>query len=637
MKEKLILKTENPVQEDFLGANAVYHCYATLPDSTGREYSEEQCALEFERIKRCGLKIARTMFRWYGWDKEKQCWDWDNEPYIKGFCKWAQAMKEIGTDIALHVGWWCPEDVMGHGPNGDTPFNVDDDWHKSLQKYGEWVSEVAHQLIEVRGLTNIKYFMLFTESSNPSKRFNIEGLSIYEAWRDCAVAAHNQLVKDNRRHLVKLVGPNEGSTRTSVMVKWVAENCNDIIDIYSSHNYIEPDVSLPEDVHSGKTSYRLIQTIHKRGQQKVALKPNTEYEISVWLKLHSKSCPKISGDFIVGLYDLEPGFPFFHAGTAPDTRLNHKSATTVDESLLTKEWQQFKVKVFNSDATEGYFGFMHMVNEENGIVVVDDFSLKEVGSNVELLKNGGFENEAESWEFVGVPLPLEIPNTYDLWYKWAETALQYVPKGKTYWFDEYNWHLSGVRRDTEDNNHLMYDKTRGVELAVANNAFINAGVQSSILWTLFDQQWPNNRMHNSNNFYLGDHRWGIMPCLKRTEVPYPAYYAFSLISRYLGGSEGTKAFEGTAPSLISISAVEAPNGDVTILVANKRREYVDFDIELGKFSGKTFNRHLYNPWDVFPDKSARIIGIDKCFEKTDSVISDSLPPVSFAVYTTRED
>ena len=31
-------------------------------------------------------------------------------------------------------------------------------------------------------------------------------------------------------------------------------------------------------------------------------------------------------------------------------------------------------KVYNATATEGYFGFMHMVNEENGIIVVDDFS-----------------------------------------------------------------------------------------------------------------------------------------------------------------------------------------------------------------------------------------------------------------------
>ena len=151
----LILKTDKPVQEIFLGANAVYHCYATLPDSTGRAYNEEQCALEFDRVKKCGLKIARTFFRWYGWDAEKQCFDWENEPYIKGFYKWAEAMKDIGTDFALQVGWWSPEVVLGHGSNGTSPFYINENWENSVHRYAEWVSEVAHQLIEVRGFTNI--------------------------------------------------------------------------------------------------------------------------------------------------------------------------------------------------------------------------------------------------------------------------------------------------------------------------------------------------------------------------------------------------------------------------------------------------------------------------------------------------
>lgn len=634
-REKIILKTEKPVQENYLGANAVYHCYATLPDSTGRAYTEEECALEFERVKKCGLKIARTFFRWYGWDKEKQCFDWENEPYIKGFYKWAKAMQEIGTDIALQVGWWCPEDVIGRGPNGDSPFNKDDNWENSVQNYAKWVSEVAHQLIEVRGFTNIKYFMMFTEPQRPSRRYNIEGKSPYEAWRDCVVAAHNQLVKDNRRHLVKFVGPDEGSTTTSDMVKWVAENCDEVIDIYSSHNYISYEPILPEDIHSGGTSFKLFQSIHRRAQCKVALKPDTEYEISVWLKLHSTSCRKISGDFIVGLYDLEPQYAFFHAGTDPDTRLNPDSATTIDESLITDQWQKFTVNVYNEKATEGYFGFMHMVNEEDGVIAIDDFSLKEVGSEIELLPDGGFEASKDMWEFVGKD-NLQTADTYYSWLKWAKTGLQYVPDGKTYWFDEYNWSFGRNSESPVDNAYLLQDKTRGVEFAVANTAFINAGVQSSLLWTLFDQQWPDNKAHNINNYYYGDHRWGIMPCLKRTEVPYPAYYAFSLLSRYLGGSEGTKAYAGVAPDLISASVVEAPNGDVTILIVNKRREYVDFELDLGKFSEKTFNRHIYNPWDIFPNKFASIIGIDKVFESCDS-LNDKLPPISFAVYTTRND
>ena len=130
-------------------------------------------------------------------------------------------MQELGVDIALQIGWWSPEDIMGKGPNGDSPFNKDDIWEHSVQNYAEWVSEVAHQLIEVRGFTNIKYFLLFTEPQRPSPRFNLPNTTPYTVWRDCAVAAHNQLVKDGRRNLVKLVGPNEGSTTSIFTILWI--------------------------------------------------------------------------------------------------------------------------------------------------------------------------------------------------------------------------------------------------------------------------------------------------------------------------------------------------------------------------------------------------------------------------------
>ena len=41
------------------------------------------------------------------------------------------------------------------------------------------------------------------------------------------VRENPELVKENMRHLVKLVGPNEGSTVSSIMLKTVAERVKD--------------------------------------------------------------------------------------------------------------------------------------------------------------------------------------------------------------------------------------------------------------------------------------------------------------------------------------------------------------------------------------------------------------------------
>lgn len=59
-----------------------------------------------------------------------------------------------------------------------------------MQNYANWASENLYQLIELRGYTNIKYIMLFTEQQRPSGKVP-QGKTAYTLWRDCAVAVVN--------------------------------------------------------------------------------------------------------------------------------------------------------------------------------------------------------------------------------------------------------------------------------------------------------------------------------------------------------------------------------------------------------------------------------------------------------------
>ena len=59
-----------------------------------------------------------------------------------------------------------------------------------MQNYANWASENLYQLIELRGYTNIKYIMLFTEQQRPSGMVP-QGKTAYTLWRDCAVAVVN--------------------------------------------------------------------------------------------------------------------------------------------------------------------------------------------------------------------------------------------------------------------------------------------------------------------------------------------------------------------------------------------------------------------------------------------------------------
>ena len=165
--KKLQIYNSKPIQEDFWGNGAIYHGYAGMPDDSGRVYSEELCALEAERAAKMELKIARTYYTWWAWDHKTNTWDWDNE-IMTPFYKWLQRMKDADISVALNTGWWCPGDILSNCHAGPAPFTVEGDWKTSVQKYADWVSESVHQLIEVRGFTNIKILVLFTEPQHLS-------------------------------------------------------------------------------------------------------------------------------------------------------------------------------------------------------------------------------------------------------------------------------------------------------------------------------------------------------------------------------------------------------------------------------------------------------------------------------------
>lgn len=74
-------------------------------------------------------------------------------------------MQDRGVDIAINGGWCCPGDIIGDRWGGDGPFNDGDiPFEQAADNFAEFVSETIHQLVEIRGFTNVKYIMLFTES-----------------------------------------------------------------------------------------------------------------------------------------------------------------------------------------------------------------------------------------------------------------------------------------------------------------------------------------------------------------------------------------------------------------------------------------------------------------------------------------
>lgn len=629
--ERLSINRTKPVQENFLGVNAVYHGYAGLPDNAGRVYSEQQCELEADRAAGLGLKVVRTYYKWYAWTRADG-WNWENET-MTAFYKWCERMQKRGIQIALHGGWCSPGDVLGNSWGGDCPFaDGGVSFETACDNLAAWVSESLHQLIEVRGFTNIKYLMLFTEPQQNSGRLP-EGHTPFSAWETAARAIHNRLVSDGRRNLVRLVGPDENARcwNGPKLLEYAAEHAADFLDSYGCHIYARFEMEDEGGVHTGNRSVFFGAPGQRIGQA-VTLKPHTKYEVSAFVHVISKDYLHMSGYLLLGAFLPAPGVTgprsvcSFTSGGQPTTRLTQTSVKMVDPAVFGDQWFEITHTFETDEKTDCIIGlFSDMKTSE--MVYADDFCLKEAGTDENLLANPSFEEETDSWWGV-----LSTPISYDIyndWLLWAKTMRSIIPAGKGLWYDEYNSLYHYKERVT--------DPLHGTRIAMANIGMLNAGAENTLIWTAFDQQWPNNHTNNNDSFVDGNHRCGLMPVLTESEVPFPDYYAFQLLARHLGG-EGTRVYaEKDGAVRLHLTLTEQPDGTVTLAVVNLRNEAAEFTVDLGKACAEPMHRHLYDPANIHPDEKAALIPADKTVSAETGSFCDTIPACGVAVYTTKKD
>lgn len=621
--QSLRINNVKPVQEDFWGNGAIYHGYAGMPDDAGRVYTEEQCIIEAERAAKMKLKIARTMYKWWAWDEKTNTWDWDNE-IMTIFYKWLQRMKDGGITVALNTGWCSPGDINSTHWNGKSPFTVEGDWEQSKKNYGDWVSETVKQLIIKRGFTNIKIFVMFTEPQYGSGTLP-DGKNTYDCWFEAVQAAHNALVRDGLRDKIKLMGPNEGSTVTSEMLHWAAEHANEYLDIYSSHTYQFAAPTPKKFLTPGKNAISM-SIAGARFCQTVPLKPNTDYVASANLVIQiNEEIPENPGSIHFGAY-IDDGRNDIHtsSGSGPSIPVVNGSAIDIDPTTISGDkYTKVTVKFNSGDANSCVIGVFHDVKCAS-LSYCNLVELKEEGTDTNILINGDFSDKFNGWKTLFAD---GTTDAYYDWYTWAKTGLQYVPEGKPYCFDEYNVTFN------RDNSHPYH----GAEICNAAVALMNSGCRTSLLWTIFDQQWPNNHTYNNDSFVDGDHRCGVMPVLTRSLVPHLSYYAFTLLSRYIDG-EGTKIYEGFGKDSLHTTMAVSPNGEITVTVVNCKEEADEFTITFDKdLDGATLNRHYFDPATCRPDEKAEIIGTDKVFENITDTLSDKIPAYGVIVYTTMKD
>jgi len=213
---------------------------------------------------------------------------------------------------------------------------------------------------------------------------------------------------------------------------------------------------------------------------------------------------------------------------------------------------------------------------------------------------------------------------YGAWYKLA-TKIKEAAKssGKPFWVDEYGVQDSKLRDSPEYGNII----------AQANAAFLNAGAQSSLLWVFCDQYYPYPLKYitNGDAFLDGKHSWGLFPWLAESRRVRPAWFAFTMLSNYLGG-EGARIYKTQGTEDVHIAATGDREGGYAILVVNGRAQERDIVLELSRLLKGKIHRYSYRPQGkplrghrVMPQRIMRRI-VDRLGPK-EVVVYSSRPPV----------
>lgn len=223
-------------------------------------------------------------------------------------------------------------------------------------------------------------------------------------------------------------------------------------------------------------------------------------------------------------------------------------------------------------------------------------------------------------------------DNYDLWKMGAEVYCEQTTPQKFVW-DEYN--CSPAAAESIASRHSAYN---GMQLALAQVCFLNYGMKSSYIWSLLDQQWPNNYTTSNDSFKDGVQMCGLAPTLLESSIVFPPYYSFSLVANALG-DVGSKVYRGDDDTAEGVYAAMTENqqGEVSIMAVSTNIEDTQLTLHFEKsLNGATLYRHVYNPNKITCTTGGELINPDLKITDTNTVLEDVIEPYCVVVYTTKK-
>lgn len=270
----------------------------------------------------------------------------------------------------------------------------------------------------------------------------------------------------------------------------------------------------------------------------------------------------------------------------------------------------------------------------------DNWRADDGSEPISLLTKYVCENLTDKIDIIGSHNGYDRANEYtdDMYYeippqKLTDPMQRAAAVGKEYWVDEYN--VAVTKYGYENVRLSNQNPWKGVALGAMLNSVMNlGGINNLYLWTLWNEQWPDNT--NSavdGEFDNGIQICGYLECLFETSTPLPAWYSASLLTKYIGSGS---IYETIGPEYgVYGSAIKRDDGETTVVVTNYNFEDTHVKVQFAKsMAGKTFYRYLYNTNTIEPASSSEMINADAVAKGVTTGFYDCLPAGSVAVYST---
>ncbi len=272
-------------------------------------------------------------------------------------------------------------------------------------------------------------------------------------------------------------------------------------------------------------------------------------------------------------------------------------------------------------------------DEEYGKSYLVEYCINNLSDKVDVI--GSHNSYARSYKFTD-------DNFYNHPFDSNKTSIEAAHSvGKEFWIDEYN--VDESARGSEQTSSAATrakksDPMMGVALGSMINGVLNSGVSNTYLWALYDQQWPNHTNGGVDaEFNNGVHVVGFLPTYLESDTPRAAWYATSLLTRYIGSGTVYQTEVDENVQSLYVSAIDRDDGEFTILVTNYNHKNMPLNISLDtSLGGKTLYRYVYNPNKIVPTSAHELIKSDLKIENVANAFSDTVSGNSVVVYTTEK-